>query len=150
MKSVSIKTNKFRLAIDDENGDRLGIMEFYPNDPNLVSRIQKGYSAIKSIIEKSQSELEVSDFDADSDDIMANADFFEKITKTDEELKKELNKMFDSDFSSIFQGVNLAMPTSDGYLIENVLEAVMPEIEKVTTKFRKESEKKYQEFKEKH
>lgn len=150
IKRVTANSDIFRLAIDNEYGEELAILSFNVTDPNLISRIQNGYKALEKIVKDGETELNGLGYDEKTSDIMANSQYYSKITEIDKKLKDELNYMFDNDIASAFGNANLLTPTAEGYLIFNIMDAVIPALKEEMSIRAKAREKSYQDFKARH
>ena len=150
IKRVTAKSDVFKLAVDNEYGEEMGILSINIGDINLAHRLQQGYEKTNKIIEKGNADLKKIGYDEADKSIMSNAPYFEKVSDIDRELKETFNWMFGGDFSSIFGNTNLMSPTKDGHLILNVLDAIIPAIKKEMQVRKGNMEKNYKEFKENH
>lgn len=118
MIEVKAKTNAEMLRILDENDCELGILTFYPTNLNLPSRIESGTKAIEAILEAAKKQTQN----------MTEIEFLAEVPTIDAKLKAQLNYIFDTDISKVFGGTNLLTPTADGFLVEGILNAILPAV----------------------
>lgn len=141
IKRVKVQTGKLRLAIMDENDKELGILECFPSDLNLPYRLQDGWKKIQNEIEKVD-KIEPEQIEGeDKEEQLVNL-----IKEVDEKLKGILDYMFDTEVSKIFGNTNLATPCGDGFLIQIILDSVLPEILKEIEKVQNKSMEKIQKY----
>ena len=107
-------------------------------DFNLPDRLNKGWSKIQKCLDKARDTIEVDDENMES--------VAESISNVDKEIKEQLDFIFDTDLSSIFGNTHLATPTKSGFLVENLMNALMPIIEREIKKAQKNSEAKKRKY----
>ena len=64
----------------------------------------------------------------------------------DSNIKAQLNYMFDTDISSVFGNTNLLTPTRNGFLVEGILDAILPVIKDCIQKAADQMEKKKDKY----
>lgn len=136
MIEVKAKTGAEQLRILDEHDRELGILSFYPTDLNLSARIETGTKEIESILKVAK----------DKTQIMEEKDFLAEVPVIDVRLKEQLNYIFDTNVSSLFGETNLLTPTADGFLIEGILNAILPVIKDCIQKAADQMEKKKDKY----
>ena len=136
MIDVKAKTGVERIRILDEHDRELGILAFYPSDLNLPSRLDSGTKKIREILKDAKEKALSMEQDA----------FLDEIPVIDAALKEQLNYMFDTDISSVFGGTNLLTPTRGGFLIEGVLDAILPAIKDIIEETAKAIESKKDKY----
>lgn len=136
MIEVKAKTGAEQLRILDEHDRELGILSFYPTDLNLSARIETGTKEIESILKEAK----------DKTQIMEEKDFLAEVPVIDVRLKEQLNYIFDTNVSSLFGETNLLTPTADGFLIEGILNAILPVIKDCIQKAADQMEKKKDKY----
>ncbi|MDD6268102.1 MAG: hypothetical protein PUA92_09525 [Clostridium sp.] len=136
MIEVKAKTGAEQLRILDEHDRELGILSFYPTDLNLSARIETGTKEIESILKEAK----------DKTQIMEEKDFLAEVPVIDARLKEQLNYIFDTKVSSLFGETNLLTPTADGFLIEGILNAILPVIKDCIQKAADQMEKKKDKY----
>lgn len=136
MIEVKAKTGAEQLRILDEHDRQLGILSFYPTDLNLSARIETGTKEIESILKEAK----------DKTQIMEEKDFLAEVPVIDARLKEQLNYIFDTKVSSLVGETNLLTPTADGFLIEGILNAILPVIKDCIQKAADQMEKKKDKY----
>ncbi len=136
MIEVKAKTGAEQLRILDEHDRELGILSFYPTDLNLSARIETGTKEIESILKEAK----------DKTQIMEEKDFLAEVPVIDARLKEQLNYIFDTKVSSLVGETNLLTPTADGFLIEGILNAILPVIKDCIQKAADQMEKKKDKY----
>lgn len=136
MIEVKAKTGAEQLRILDEHDRELGILSFYPTDLNLSARIETGTKEIESILKEAK----------DKTQIMEEKDFLAEVPVIDARLKEQLNYIFDTKVSSLVGETNLLTPTADGFLIEGILNAILPVIKDCIQKTADQMEKKKDKY----
>lgn len=122
MQKLKINDGSSRVAIENEHGTELGVIEFFPSDVNLPKRLDVGWKHIKEYLDNVQPELEKAGNDIDSiSDIMS---------ETDAKIKEQMDYIFDTNISGIFGNTNFVTPTRSGFLIENIMNGLIPFIER--------------------
>lgn len=105
LKTITVKgTVKEKFNIDDENGNRLGIIELDIKDTNIVLRLNECQKKIESIIKK---------FEAVNDDTNLNA-LAEIKNNVDNELNSIIDYVFDSPIAEIISGGKSMIDIVDG------------------------------------
>lgn len=139
MEQIKINSGIYQCEIVDENNRVLGILAFNPVDFNLPDRINKGWKKIQECLDKARDTITgVEDENMES--------VAESISVVDREIKEQLDYIFDADMSGIFGNTHLATPTKSGFLIENLMNALMPIIEREIKKAHKTSESKKSKY----
>lgn len=136
MIEVKAKTGAEQLRILDEHDRELGILSFYPTDLNLSARIETGTKEIESILKEAK----------DKTQIMEEKDFLAEVPVIDARLKEQLNYIFDTKVSSLVGETNLLTPTADGFLIEGILNAILPVIKECIQKAAERMESKKDKY----
>lgn len=138
MEQIKINSGIYQCEIVDETGKSLGVLEFYPNDFNLPDRLDKGWKNIQKCLDKAKdtisdhtSTLKSTGDNMEEEDLSVVS---ATIAEVDKEIKEQLDYIFDADMSGIFGNTHLATPTKSGFLIENLLNALMPIIEREVKK----------------
>lgn len=137
IRRVQVNTGKTRILVADENDNELGILEFYPSDMNLPERLKKGWKVIEKVLAETQKRVE------ESDDIKELSELF---VKTDKAVKEELDYIFDTDVSGVFGNTSFVTPTKSGFLIENIMNAILPVIEDEMKQAGKKSTEKVNKY----
>lgn len=136
MIEVKAKTGVEMIRVLDEHDRELGIMTFYPSDLNLPARLDAGTKNIEEIL-KGAREKALS---------MEKEAFLEEVPVIDSNIKAQLNYMFDTDISSVFGNTNLLTPTRNGFLVEGILDAILPVIKNCIEKASKAVEAKKDKY----
>lgn len=136
MIEVKAKTNVERMRILDEHDREIGILTFYPTDLNLPSRIDSGTKEIEQILESAKEKAQS----------MEEKEFLAEVPAIDSKLKEQLNYIFDTDISAVFGGTNLLTPTTEGFLIEGIMDAVLPAIKDCIQKAAERMESKKDKY----
>lgn len=120
---VKINSNSSKLVIENEHGTELGILEFYPTDVNLPYRLKEGWKNIEKLLNEAGERCS-----AIKDD---NAETFAvELKELDEQVKTQMDYIFDTNISEVFGNTNFLTPTKSGFLIENIMNGIIPFIEK--------------------
>lgn len=149
MEQLKINSGLCQLQVMDETGKELGILSFNPMDFNLPTRLDRGWKKIQKCLEEAKKTFskyaDTEDMEAQMDD-----DTFTDVAKTisdvDEEIKQQLNYIFDTDISSVFGNTHLATPTKEGFLIENFIYAFIPVLEREMQKAQTSSAKRKEKY----
>lgn len=136
MIEVRANTNIEKIRIKNEHDEEIGVLTFYPSDLNLPARLDKGKEEIASILQ--DAEKKAQDMEKD--------EFLTEVEVIDGKLKEQLNYMFNTDISSVFGETNLLTPTADGYLVEVIMDAILPAIKECVEKAAEMVEKKKNKY----
>lgn len=159
--AIKLNTGKVAFLIEFDNGDNQNIY-FNPNDPDLATRL----IASKDKIQKRIEEMKSDDVDLQNNGEMAEVYSMKDLENLSEEQREqiiqkaeciskvvvetkkiifeELNTAFGSDISSVVFKYCSPFAVVDGsYFIMNFLEAMVPEIKKITEKTNAETERKF-------
>jgi hypothetical protein len=136
MIEVKAKTGVEMIRVLDEHDRELGIMTFYPSDLNLPARLDAGTKNIEEILKGAREKVLSMEKEA----------FLEEVPVIDSNIKAQLNYMFDTDISSVFGNTNLLTPTRNGFLVEGILDAILPVIKDCIQKTADQMEKKKDKY----
>ena len=153
MEQIKINSGIYQCEIVDENNRVLGILAFNPVDFNLPDRLSKGWKNIQNCLEQARDTISkhTEELEALKDDTVEidNKDMETLagvIADIDRDIKEQLDYIFDADLSSVFGNTHLATPTKTGFLIENLMNALMPVIEREIKKANANSQAKKSKY----
>lgn len=123
MAKLKINTGAKNYEIEDEKtGKLLGVITIYPNDMNIVERMEAAEKNIIALV--NEAELLANDETKNDDDIIKS------IYELDAKVKKELDAMFNSNVSeTVFNGLNCFNLNNGKYFVERFLEMILPVIQ---------------------
>lgn len=145
MEQIKINSGLYQCEVVDENGITLGILTFNPRDFNLPERLNKGWKNIQKCLKDAEKNFSKysEEFEMNNGDTQLSDNTLEGvsgiISGIDEDIKAQLDYIFDTDMSSIFGNTHLATPTKTGFLIENLMTALIPIMEREIKKANRES-----------
>lgn len=133
MAKLQLSTGVKTYEIEDENGKLLGAISIYPNDFNIAKRAKEVQEKITTHINEAERIANQSGNDA-----------VEQITELDNKIKEQLDYLFKTNVSCMFNGLHCLNinPDNGKYFIENFMDMMMPVIEK---EMRKAAEKNQQQ-----
>lgn len=119
MSKLKLNTGVKMYEIEDENGKMLGTISIYPNDFNIAKRAKEAQTKITEYIDEAERLANQSEDEA-----------IEQITTLDEQIKVQLDYLFNSNVSeTVFNGLHCLNVTQGGkYFIENFLDMIIPVI----------------------
>lgn len=141
---LSIQTGLkcFQPYDDDED-----VIYFNPGDPNMLIRLDEAMDRIKTAIKDMPENLQDNDVD-DTNDTKTTVD---KVKQVNELIEQQINHIFGCDASSVLFKRFSPLSVSGGvFLIDRILEAFAPYIEKETKLAQAEQEKRIERYTKKH
>lgn len=135
---IQIEDLRKRIVIENQYGQELGAIYIAPDDYNILERAKTAENNIQKLIKEIESKT-------------AGEEDYGKIGKilhdVDQEIKKELDVLFDCPVSSQIFGNTHCLSTKNGkYFVENLLEGIMPVIQRTVEQETKESQKRMDKY----
>jgi len=137
MAKLTLNTGVKNYEIEDENGVMLGTISIYPNDFNIAKRAKEAQAKIAAYINEAE---KVANEDEDA--------AVEQITALDNQIKKQLDYLFNSNVSeTVFKGLHCLNITRGGkYFIESFLDMIIPVINAEMDKAIKKSQQRINQY----
>lgn len=125
-----INTGKKEYDLKDQNGNIIGKIQFNPNDPNFVARMNNFANKYAELSKKAD---EVGGYFDSGDMDKAGAAMIE----LDNMIKSELDILFDAEVSKVVFGDCNCLATVNGVpFIERFMNAILPEFKSMIVKER--------------
>lgn len=126
-----INTGKKEYDLKDQNGNIIGKIQFNPNDPNFVARMNNFANKYAELSKKAD---EVGGYFDSGDIDKAGAAMIE----LDNTIKSELDILFDAEVSKVvFGGCNCLATVNGVPFIERFMNAILPEFKSMIVKERR-------------